>query len=333
MFIIHQMGKVGSTAIFHALLKQQLNAVQTHSLSKKNLHANIDAFLHPSTSIERVKLEKELFFSQLMTTKLILDCQASHYHTLNSEQLPKIISLTRDPVERWISALTQNYQFHIQAAKEFYFLQAGHKEENDFVCLDFAFAQLSSLLQLDKLINFRKESDKKHRTKVEKILCKVHPTYGKYLDPLEDKAYRLGSPELHYYFWEIKHYADDKSNTLIRKLGEELMIPFYWFETNIEHLLNIDIYQFPLDNGTALIEHNNIELLFMKFETLKNEPERCEKLLSSFTGKEIKLEKVNVSNDKPGYKVMQQIKEKYAPIFKQLEAVRLSQFCQHFSYH
>ncbi len=327
MYLVHQMGKVGSTAIVQALKEKALNAVQTHYLSEDMILENVSAYLQPHIDINRILQEKELFFDQLIATKYIIN----NYN--NPGQPINVITSSREPFDRWMSALTQNYTFHLQSARKFFNIFHHKDPVDDYDALDFMIQKLFSIIDLQTLVSFREKHDAQNRTFLQKLLGSWHPNWQPYLPPEKDPIYRLGSLELKHYYWDRDHMNHPQASQLLKSFGAELIIPFYWFENNLKKLLDIDIYQIPIKEGIGVYQRDNIRLLYIQFETLKTSPKHCEQILSDFCGQEIKLKQSNVSRGKPGYETIKTIKQKYREKFQQMKPIQLSTYCQHFNYN
>ena len=120
MIIIHQMAKVGSTAIYNALNRAGIETLQTHNLGEQHLIHNIRSFLNPMYPVERLRNELGLFNEQIIASKQI------ELSRLPGNPRQKIITLSRDPVIRWFSALVQNFSF-LKPNVDIFFEELGLK--------------------------------------------------------------------------------------------------------------------------------------------------------------------------------------------------------------
>ena len=109
IIIVHQMGKVGSSALDATLNARGYESIQTHLLGQDNLMQMLKNMTGNQSDINRVANEFELFNRQVLATKLINEYQSGKY---GDEKL-KLVSLVREPIERWFSAFIQNYRFYL----------------------------------------------------------------------------------------------------------------------------------------------------------------------------------------------------------------------------
>jgi len=107
--IVHQMGKVGSSALDATLNAKGYESIQTHLLGQSNLIQMLKNMTGPQSDINRVFNESELFNRQVIATKLITEYQSEKY----GDKKLKLISLVREPIDRWFSAFIQNYKFYL----------------------------------------------------------------------------------------------------------------------------------------------------------------------------------------------------------------------------
>ena len=142
----------------------------------------------------------------------------------------------------------------------------------------------------------------------------------------------LGSDEFNQHFLHTKHLESENSNNILRQIGAELMVPFTWFQSNILDLIGIDIYAQPITDGLLITGNKCFDLLYIKFENLRRERIRTEQVISEFAGKEIKLISENVSQGKEGFDALQQLEDKYFPLFMDCPNIRNSVYCRHFKY-
>ncbi len=288
MVIIHQMAKVGSTAIQKALEQAGIASLQTHNLGEHHLQNNLASFMSSFYTLERVKNELGLFKDQIIATKLLeLSRQPG-----NPKQ--KIITLSRDPVSRWFSALVQNYKFLDSEVASFFEAQNGKKPADDFESFDYI---LNTLLVL-----------------------------------IKDSSYKLGSHEFNDYFWNIRHTESEDVNKILLLVGAELMVPFTWFQTNIQDLMGIDIYAQTITDGMLITDNEHFELLYIKFENLRRERAKTGQMLSKFLGRKISLKSANISKGKPGFDVIKQLEDKYYNAFMTCPNISESPYCKHFQY-
>lgn len=288
MVIIHQMAKVGSTAIQKALEQAGIASLQTHNLGEHHLQNNLASFMSSFYTLERVRNELGLFKDQIIATKLLdLSRQPG-----NPKQ--KIITLSRDPVSRWFSALVQNYKFLQPDVGSFFEAQNGKKPADDFESFDFI---------IDTLLKLITESE-----------------------------HRLGSHEFSNYFWNIRHTESEQLNKILQLVGAELMVPFTWFQTNIQDLMGIDIYAQPITDGMLITGNEYYQLLYIKFENLRRERAKTGQMLSEFLGRKIKLKPANVSKGKSGFDVIKKLEKKYYEPFMTCPNIRESIYCKHFEY-
>jgi hypothetical protein len=288
MIIIHQMAKVGSTAIYNALNRAGIETLQTHNLGEQHLIHNIRSFLNPMYPVERLRNELGLFNEQIIASKQI------ELSRLPGNPRQKIITLSRDPVIRWFSALVQNFSFLKPNVDIFFEEQNGKRPVNDLESFDCIFnAMLKMITQSDDM---------------------------------------LGSDEFKQHFLHTKHLESENSNNILRQIGAELMVPFTWFQSNILDLIGIDIYAQPITDGLLITGNKCFDLLYIKFENLRRERIRTEQVISEFAGKEIKLISENVSQGKEGFDALQQLEDKYFPLFMDCPNIRNSVYCRHFKY-
>lgn len=288
MIIIHQMAKVGSTAIYNALNRAGIETLQTHNLGEQHLIHNIRSFLNPMYPVERLRNELGLFNEQIIASKQI------ELSRLPGNPRQKIITLSRDPVIRWFSALVQNFSFLKPNVDIFFEEQNGKRPVNDLESFDCIFnAMLKMITQSDDM---------------------------------------LGSDEFKQHFLHTKHLESENSNNILRQIGAELMVPFTWFQSNILDLIGIDIYAQPITDGLLITGNKCFDLLYIKFENLRRERIRTEQVISEFAGKEIKLISENVSQGKEGFDALQQLEDKYFPLLMDCPNIRNSVYCRHFKY-
>ena len=288
MIIIHQMAKVGSTAIYNALNRAGIETLQTHNLGEQHLIHNIRSFLNPMYPVERLRNELGLFNEQIIASKQI------ELSRLPGNPRQKIITLSRDPVIRWFSALVQNFSFLKPNVDIFFEEQNGKPPVNDLESFDCIFnAMLKMISQSDGM---------------------------------------LGSDEFKQHFLHTKHLESENSNNILRQIGAELMVPFTWFQSNILDLIGIDIYAQPITDGLLITGNKCFDLLYIKFENLRRERIRTEQVISEFAGKEIKLISENVSHGKEGFDALQELEDKYFPLFMDCPNIRNSIYCRHFNY-
>ena len=288
MIIIHQMAKVGSTAIYNALNRAGIETLQTHNLGEQHLIHNIRSFLNPMYPVERLRNELGLFNEQIIASKQI------ELSRLPGNPRQKIITLSRDPVIRWFSALVQNFSFLKPNVDIFFEEQNGKRPANDLESFDCIFnAMLKMITQSDDM---------------------------------------LGSDKFKQHFLHTKHLESENSNNILRQIGAELMVPFTWFQSNILDLIGIDIYAQPITDGLLITGNKCFDLLYIKFENLRRERIRTEQVISEFAGKEIKLISENVSQGKEGFDALQQLEDKYFPLFMDCPNIRNSVYCRHFKY-
>lgn len=140
MVIIHQMAKVGSTAIQQALQRAGIESLQTHNLGEHHLQNNLASFLSSFYTLQRVRNELGLFKDQIIATKL-LDIARQP-----GSPKQKLITLSRDPARRWFSALIQNYAFLQPKVDEFYEAQQGKKPASASESFDYIFTTLLNLV-------------------------------------------------------------------------------------------------------------------------------------------------------------------------------------------
>jgi len=239
-------------------------------------------------TLERVRNELGLFKDQILATKL-----------LEQSRLPgnprlKIITLSRDPVSRWFSALVQNFNFLQANVATFYETKNGRKPVNDLESFDYIFGTLLKLVT--------------------------------------ESNHMLGSHEFNEYFWHIQHTDSEQVNKTLQLVGAELLVPFNWFQTNIQELTGIDIYAQPIRDGLLITGNEHYELLYIKFEKLKSDRSSTARMLSEFLSKKIKLKHANISKGKEGFDVIKQLENKYYEPFITCPNIRDSLYCKHFLY-
>lgn len=288
MVIIHQMAKVGSTAIQKALERAGIESLQTHNLGEHHLQNNLASFLSSFYTLQRVRNELGLFRDQIIATKLLDIARQPG----SSKQ--KLITLSRDPVRRWFSALVQNYAFLEPKVSQFYEVQMGKQANSAHESFDYVF---------NILLNMVRDSDD-----------------------------MLGSHEFNEQFWNIRHVEDEDLNKVLLLVGAELLVPFTWFQTNIRDLVDIDIYAKPIDDGILHTENQHFDLLYIKFENLKRDRARTSRALTDFLGKKIKLKPANVSRGKTGFDIIKSLENTYYPQFMSASSIEASDYCNHFGY-
>ena len=238
--------------------------------------------------MERVRNELGLFNEQIIASKQI------ELSRLPGNPRQKIITLSRDPVIRWFSALVQNFSFLKSNVDIFFEEQNGTPPVNDLESCDCIFnAMLEMITQSDDT---------------------------------------LDSHEFSQHFLHKKHLESEHSNNILRQIGAELMVPFTWFQSNILDLTGIDIYAQPITDGLLITGNKSFDLLYIKFENLRRERIRTEQVISEFAGKEIKLISENVSHGKEGFDAIQELEDKYYPLFMNCPNIRNSIYCRHFRY-
>lgn len=288
MVIIHQMAKVGSTAIQKALERAGIESLQTHNLGEHHLQNNLASFMSSFYTLERVKNELGLFKDQILATKLLEQSR------LPGNPKQKLITLSRDPVIRWFSALVQNFNFLKPDVASFFEAQNGRKPANEFESFDYI---ISTVLEL-----------------------------------INQSDHMLGSNEFNEYFWQTRHAESERVNKILLLVGAELMVPFTWFQTNIQDLMDIDIYSQPITDGLLVTGNEHFELLYIKFENLRRDRIKTEQVLSEFLGSTVELQSENVSKGKEGFEALQLLEDKYAPLFMACPNIRDSKYCNHFHY-
>ena len=288
MVIIHQMAKVGSTAIHNALVRAGIVSLQTHNLGLHHLQNNLTSFFTPLYSLERVTNELPLFRDQILASK--------HLELARQPGQPrqKIITLSRDPVVRWFSAMVQNYAFLKDNVAEFFTVQSGRAPSDDLESFDFIFDFMLGLVN--------------------------------------DSGHRLGSHEFNESFWHSPHVDSTRANDILLQVGAELMVPFTWFQSNIRDLTGIDLYAQTIEDGYLVTGNEHFELLYIKFENLRRQRIETERILGEFVGKKVELASANVSRGKAGFDAMQQLEDKYVPLFMSSPAISESEYCRHFGY-
>ena len=288
MIIIHQMAKVGSTAIYNALKRAGIESLQTHNLGEQHLIHNIRSFLNPMYPVERVRNELGLFNEQIIASK------QSELSRLPGTPRQTLIPRSRARVRRWFSALVQNFSFLKSNVDIVFEEQNGTPPVNDLESFDCIFnAMLEMITQSDDT---------------------------------------LDSHEFSQHFLHKKHLESENSNNILRQIGAELMVPFSWFQSNILDLTGIDIYAQPITDGVLMTGNKSFDLLYIKFENLRRERIRTEQVISEFAGKEIKLISENVSHGKEGFDAIQELEDKYYPLFMNCPNIRNSIYCRHFRY-
>jgi hypothetical protein len=288
--IIHQMGKVGSSAILTALRQKEINALQTHNLGKEHLISIINNFLLPVYPIERIKSELQLLNDQIIATKLIENARIQQ-----TGEHQKIITLYRHAVDRWFSALVQNYSFYLENARALYQREFdNNSQQDDRKAFDFAISNVVKVI--------RNAPDV------------------------------LGSKIFSEYFWKGKHIDSKMANTHLIQIGAELIVPFYWFQSNIEALLGINFYESPLIEELQVFSKDVFEVMTIKFEYLKQEPKKVEQKVGEFVGTQIELMQENVSKGKLGYEIIKSIKNYYYKELIQCNQIRDSIYMQYLGY-
>lgn len=282
------MAKVGSTAIYNALKRAGIETLQTHNLGEQHLIHNIRSFLNPMYPLERVRNELGLFNEQIIASKQI------EMSRLPGNPRQKIITLSRDPVLRWFSALVQNFNFLKPNVDMFFEEQNSKSPANDLESFDCIFNAM--------------------------------------LEMITSSDDTLDSHEFSQHFLHKKHLESEISNNILRQIGAELMVPFTWFQSNIQDLTGIDIYAQPITDGLLITGNKCFDLLYIKFENLKRERISTEQIISEFVGKEIKLISENVSQGKDGFDAIQELEDKYYPLFMGCTNIRNSNYCRHFKY-
>lgn len=288
MIIIHQMAKVGSTAIYSALKRADIESLQTHNLGEQHLIHNITSFLNPMYPVERVRNELGLFTEQIIASKQI------ELSRLPGNPRQKIITLSRDPVIRWFSALVQNFSFLKPNVDIFFEEQNSKPPVDDLESFDLIFDAM--------------------------------------LEMINQSNGTLGSDEFKQHFLHTKHLESENSNNILRQIGAELMVPFTWFQSNILDLTGIDLYAQPIADGLLITDNKCFDLLYIKFENLRRERIRTEQVISEFVGKKIGLISENVSHGKEGFDALQELEDKYYPLFMACPNIRDSDYCRHFKY-
>jgi hypothetical protein len=288
MILVHQMGKVGSTAITRSLEESGFECLQTHALGRQALLNVVNFFLDPRTDIERVRHEQTLFRDQLIATKLVERCMAEPGYGL------RVITLARDPVDRWFSALLQNFPSHRVSARGYLRAETGRESEDDSECFS---AVLGRILEIIRAVPESEE--------------------------LEEVA---GG------FWHTSLAADPDADFFLKQIGGELAVPFAWFHTQIHKPLGIDLYAVDVSSGFAQVEQGGVELLYVKFEALRDEPEKAQAVLSEFVQADVKIGRSNVSDSKPHFDTIQQLRERFEEDFRDSPLLRGSRYCRHFGY-
>lgn len=287
--LVHQMGKVGSSSVVRALVKAGFPALQTHVWGTPNLEATLQRYTNSNSNIERFLNERKLFFDQILATKILNEYLAGKH----SEKL-KVITMAREPVARWRSAIIQNYKFYVDKSRKIHRLLAPHKQNVDQTEI---FRDLLSLS------------------------CRV----------LEKAEGGMGSAKFTKWFQQKNLFPLD--NTFFRTLLHELLVSCSWFDRNIRKVLGVDILTGEY-RGISVVESTACSLLMFKYEELLNDPPKVEAAIREFVNaKKLKLQTINSSKGKEGAGIIRHAFVDIEKDFQNLETMSQSRYCRFFGYN
>lgn len=286
--LVHQMGKVGSSAVRQSLERSGLPALQTHALGRPALCGTLRFLLDPRTDMARVLQEQPLFHEQVIATKLVEQSRAADPGYL------KMVTLSREPVDRWFSALLQNYRFHLLSARRYFLSETGRESTDDLECLSVACRRLLAV------------ADSKTMPSAPRALFRR--------------------------YWRERLVPDAEADYHLKQIGSELILPLAWFVTQLYQPVGVNLFEVDLSSGVAVVEHAGVELLFLKYEVLRDRPQVAQEALSAFVKAQVELGRTNVSGDKPSFAIVQQLRGRFEADFRRSRLVRESAYCRHFGY-
>lgn len=286
--LVHQMGKVGSSAIRQSLENGGIPCLQTHALGREALCSTLKFLLDPHTDVNRVLREQPVLRDQVIATKLVEQSRAVGAGYL------KVVTLSREPVDRWFSALLQNYLFHLTNAKRYFLSELGREPEDDLECFSAVCRHLLAVAQSKTL-------------------------------PLEPQR-------LFRRYWRGRLARDPEADYHLKQIGGELILPLAWFVTQLKRPVGMNLFDVDVSNGIAVSEHGGVELLFLKYELLRDHPQMAQQALSAFVKGEVKIGRSNVSREKPNYATIEKLRRRYEADFRLSRLVRESVYCRHFGY-
>lgn len=286
--LVHQMGKVGSTAITQSLDRVGVPCLQTHAVGRQALCRSLKFFLNQHTDLNRIYQEQHLFRDQLIATKLLEQSQAA-----NADKL-RIITLSREPVDRWFSALLQNYPFHLMSARQFLRSETGKEEEDELECFSYACGRLLSIAR-----------------------GKVMP---------------LAPQKLFQKYWRSRMVRNPEADFHLKQIGSELILPLTWFITQFKRPIGVNLFDVDVSSGIAVTEQAGTRVLLLKYEVLRDHPTMTQQAISEFVDTAVVLSKSNVSSEKTSFDVIQALRASFEAEFRTSRLVQSSLYCQHFGY-
>jgi hypothetical protein len=286
--LVHQMGKVGSTAIAQSLDRVGVPCLQTHAVGRQALCRSIKFFLNQHTDLNRIYQEQHLFRDQLIATKLLERSRAANANKL------RIITLSREPVDRWFSALLQNYPFHVLSARQFLRSETGKEEEDELECFSYACGRLLAFAQ-----------------------GKVMP---------------LAPQKLFQKYWRSRMVRNPEADFHLKQIGSELILPLTWFITQFERPIGVNLFGVDVSSGIVVTEQAGARVLLLKHEVLRDNPTMAQKAISEFVDTAVVLSRSNVSSEKARFDVIQALRARFEAEFRTSRLVQSSLYCQHFGY-
>ena len=257
--LVLQMAKVASTSIKSALNKRQINALQCHGLSAARQEHDLARLRRADVTAKLVKRRLNQHLRYVCLHMLVRWYET--YHVRHGRKL-KVITLTRDPVDRFASNLMQHRSTVLPKIIAWQRERLGKEEA----------AAIDELQAVHDLV-----------IELASVIVAARPSTGsKGCSACEELARER---------WPEHFIVEDQINEWLR--------PLTWFETEIEQVFGLDILAPAAlrERGWAEAHTDWTEILVLRFENLAQLVPEIERFLNL---SELMLPRRNVTENKHG---------------------------------
>lgn len=297
VFIVYQMGKVGSSAMVDALSRAGFTAYQSHFLTPNAFNNVILRFNNPDLS----EHDKHHLSSQLQKNLLLYNLLKKYqkYKRINENKL-NVITLAREPMDWYFANFLQNIEIYK--------------------------SNICDLLSRKKGIsrNFEKLSSEDVRYFFEQVFLlfdselEIIPENNtEALQTIRKKIFQEEG-RASYKFALLPHVG-------------LLLRPHAWFQNLFEPSFNIDVLKLDglKQNGFSFHENDYMRLAVIKYENLQDS---LNPVTDFFEIPEINMHRVNESSSKPFYELARDFKDNPDIPDSFRDKYYSSRYCQAFNY-
>ena len=256
--LIVQMGKVASTAIAEALRRAGQAALQAHIAAPERLQEKLRIMTSAVVSEEVAARMYADYLQELQVTFLLARLRARHQRGEEGADDPRVISLTRDPLDWYWSHFAQNYDHYGALLAKYAAHHYPHAPDFD----------------------------------AEEMMLEVQSRMFQVLEQTQlplDQASAL--PAL-----MAEADALDPSGVVFSQ-ANRFLVPLRWFDEDFLPATGVDVYRHDFDRvrGASRIDDGGLSLLLLRYEDLAGLTSSIAEFVAA---ESFSLERANVSEDK-----------------------------------